>query len=556
MEKRDRFFRCLKRLFLLAAAAAVVWTVAGCGQTGGSGSGNGGEAQAGSGASAKASAFDYGGKTTLRILSGSENKELSGIIDAFAKKEKINIEMDYRGSVDIMRALQSDETSDYDAVWPAGSMWIQAGDSSHKVKHQESISVTPVCFGIRESLARELGFEGREVSVSDLLDAIESGKLKFCMTSATQSNSGCSAYIGFLYALLGNPDMIRSEDLKDPDLQTKITALLSGVDRSSGSSDWLKDLYLTGDYDAMVNYECLIIAANQELEKEGKETMYVVYPYDGLSLADSPLGYIDNGDQDREDAFLKFQSYLLSDEVQKEIQKTGRRTGYDGVSDDNKSVFNEKWGVQPDRVLSPIRMPDTDVLMEALDLYQTNFRKPSLTVYCLDYSGSMAGEGNEQLVSAMQQILVQSYAKENLLQASENEVSVIIPFSADPIDVWSAEGNGSDLEALYTQVEGESIHGGTDIYAAVGEACRQLKHYDLDAYTPAIILMTDGVSDGRVKEYQSDYDALSADVPIFSIMFGDADSSQLQKIADATNARVFDGRTDLVAAFRAVKGYN
>lgn len=29
---------------------------------------------------------------------------------------------------------------------------------------------------------------------------------------------------------------------------------------------------------------------------------------------------------------------------------------------------------------------------------QTSFRKPSLNVYCLDYSGSMYGEGNEQLV--------------------------------------------------------------------------------------------------------------------------------------------------------------
>ena len=42
------------------------------------------------------------------------------------------------------------------------------------------------------------------------------------MTSATQSNSGASAYIGFLYALLGNPEVITAEDLRgehpaDPD---------------------------------------------------------------------------------------------------------------------------------------------------------------------------------------------------------------------------------------------------------------------------------------------------------------------------------------------------
>ena len=48
--------------------------------------------------------FHYGGSVTLRILSGSENQELESILDAFARQEKINIEMTYQGSLDIMRA--------------------------------------------------------------------------------------------------------------------------------------------------------------------------------------------------------------------------------------------------------------------------------------------------------------------------------------------------------------------------------------------------------------------------------------------------------------------
>ena len=212
------------------------------------------------------------------------------------------------------------------------------------------------------------------------------------MTSATQSNSGCSAYIGFLYALLGNPDVITSENLQTPGLAEQITQLLSGVDRSSGSSDWLKDLFLTGGYDAMVNYECLVISANQELEARGEETLYAVYPYDGLSIADSPLGYVDNRGRREGTGLSGFTGGIsCPTRCKNEIQRTGRRTGYEGVSAENADVFRADWGVQPDRVLSPIRMPSTDVLMECLDLYQTQFRKPSLTVYCLDYSGSMEG---------------------------------------------------------------------------------------------------------------------------------------------------------------------
>ena len=43
-------------------------------------------------------------------------------------------------------------------VWPASSLWLTLGDAGHKVKYAESISTTPVVFGIRKSLAQELGF--------------------------------------------------------------------------------------------------------------------------------------------------------------------------------------------------------------------------------------------------------------------------------------------------------------------------------------------------------------------------------------------------------------
>ena len=495
------------------------------------------------------------GLETLRILSGSENEELEPILENFAEEQNVRIEMTYQGSLDIMRALEQEEIP-YDGVWPASSLWLSVGDTNFKVKHAESISITPVVFGIRQSLAEELGFVGREVSVSDLLEAIRGGKLRFCMTSATQSNSGASAYIGFLYALLGNPEVITSEDLEDPGLREQMTELLSGVDRSSGSSDWLKDMFLEGGYDAMVNYECLIIQANEELEDRGEETLQVVYPYDGLSIADSPLGYVDNGDDGKEELFLKLQEYLLSDSVQNEIQRTGRRTGYAGISEENRDVFREDWGVQPDRVLSPIRMPASDVLFQCLNLYQTEFKKPSLNVYCLDYSGSMEGEGNEQLVEAMGQLLIQEEAAKNFLQASEHEVNILIPFNLSVLGVYQAEGPGEELEELYDVVRDQPVGGGTNMYEAAMEGLSMLSEYDLSQYTPAIILLTDGESLDSFDDFRDQYEAMGADVPVFSIMFGDAQPEQLEQLAELTNARVFDGRTNLTEAFRQVKGYN
>ena len=153
----------MKRLNCAILALLMILGLSACGTSSQAGNNSGGQT------------LDQGRGVTLRILSGSENRELEEILDAFAQKENINIEMDYQGSLDIMRTLQG-ESVDYDAVWPASSLWLTAGDTQYRVKHAESISITPVIFGIRQSLAEELGFVGREVSVSDLLEAIQSGK--------------------------------------------------------------------------------------------------------------------------------------------------------------------------------------------------------------------------------------------------------------------------------------------------------------------------------------------------------------------------------------------
>ena len=252
-----------------------------------------------------------------------------------------------------------------------------------------------------------------------------------------------------------------------------------------------------------------------------REPLYVVYPYDGLSLADSPLGYVDKGDDGQEELFLKLQEYLLSEDVQDEIQRTGRRSGYTGVSEKNKDVFRADWGLQPDRVLSPIKMPAADVLFECLNLYQTDFRKPSLTVYCLDYSGSMSGEGNEQLVQAMEQLLIQENARKNFLQASENEVNILIPFKRGrDRHLYGHRQRQASWKRFYDKVENQEVGGGTDMYAAAVRGIELLGEYDLSQYTPAIILLTDGQSSGSLSDFEAAYAGLGTEVPVFSIMFG------------------------------------
>lgn len=500
-------------------------------------------------------------RATLRVVSGSENESLEPLIEEFEEESGIAVEIDYRGSVDMMLEMSAPDFP-YDAVWPANGLWISLGDEQRRVKHIRSIMTSPVVFGIQESVAERLGWNNGEVFVADILEAIQEDRFSFMMTSATQSNSGSTAYLGFLYALAGNPDVLSMEDLEDAELRSGVRSLLAGIHRSSGSSGWLKELFLESDYEAMVNYEALIIEANQELVRQGREPLYAVYPVDGIVMADSPLGYVDKGDDEKEEAFLALQEYLLSDEVQNQIGGLGRRTGFGGVAGDvDTDVFNPDWGLQPNRVISSITLPSAEVIREALFLYQTEFRKPSLTIFALDHSSSMLqGNGIDQLREAMAMLLDQEEASRYMIQTGREDRIGVLPFSYDVIGGWETVGNDQDdLSELMEQINSQVPDGGTNIYAPIMVAVSSLADFeDLDKYIPAIILMTDGAhtAETTFADMRRIYARAGLDIPVFGILFGNAVESELEQIAEFTRARVFDGRENLIDAFRRVKGYN
>ena len=49
---------------------------------------------------------------------------------------------------------------------------------------------------------------------------------------------------------------------------------------------------------------------------------------------------------------------------------------------------------------------------------------------------------------------------------------------------------------------------------------------------------------------------LGKDIPVFSIMLGNAQKDQLEPMADLSLGAVFDSKGDLISAFKKVKGYN
>ena len=505
--------------------------------------------------------------TSLAIVAGSENSILEPLLQQFSREQNVSISIKHMGSVDISMELAKGTASQFDAVWPASSLWLSLGDKQGVVKNAKSVMRSPVVFAVKKSIASKLGWDKKDVTVMEILDAVEKERLRFAMTSATQSNSGTSAFLAFLTAFAGGPEVLTSEHLNNPETAAKIKRFLRSVNRSSGSSGWLKDM-LAKEYlyfDGMVNYESMVIYFNRHLQPN-LEPLFAVYPVDGVSIADSPLGFIAKGDAVKEAAFLKLQDYLLSPSVQKHIQALGSRTGLIGMEADgaeatnNAAVFNPDWGINLSRILNPIRIPAAPVVSEALNLYQTAFRKPSLTAYVLDYSGSMAGTGIEQLRKAMRTLLDQRIAKEYLLQASSEDMSIVVPFNNGVITSFQAQGNDPQvLGDLLAKVENLEPGGGTNMYLGAAEAMKLLKqHAESGKYQSAVIVMSDGMSEGNLAQFQSliGGNGMGKDVPVFTILFGDARPEQMKALAEGMSGRMFDGRVDVVQAFREAKGYN
>ena len=488
------------------------------------------------------------------IATSYDYKMFEDDIVKYGRKNKIDVKLKYFGDIDIVDELNRN-SSQYDGVWISNSMWLYMLDNNYLHTDSKSIGISPIVFGIKKSKAKELGLIGKDVSNSDIVKLIKDKKIKYVMNSVTQTNTGATAYIGFLTSLAGNPEMLTDDILKDPKLISDLKDVFSGVERVSGDESYLTEMFLnSSDYEAVISSESSLININKELERKNKETLYFIYPSDGVAINDNTFAFIDNH-KDNEDNFLKLKEYLLGVEGQKLLSNNGIRTWYGGVSENpNKNVFKSSWGIKTDKYLNVTRFPSKDMITKSLDLYIEQLRKPTHVVFCLDYSGSMSGDGYDQLVSAMEYILTYESASRDKLQFSSNDKITVLPFSDEVLDVW--EGTGSDTKELLLNIKNESPMGSTALYDAIEEGIKILDK-ESNSYTTTIIAMTDGaVNVGSFYDLAKVYNKSKKKVPIYSITFGNASEYQLDEIAELSNSKVFDGKSNLLRAFKEVRGYN
>ncbi len=505
------------------------------------------------------SGISFGGNdSTFRILASTSTEKMDDKLIKYGKKKGIKVEIEHYGDLEIVDILNSD-SSPYDAVWISNSIWLYMLDNSYLTTDSKSIVIDPVVMAIEKSKAEELGFVGTDVYNKDILTAIKDGKLKYVMASVTKTNTGATSYLSFLNSMAGSPEILTEEMLDSNSLKENLKSFFKGVERVSGNEEYLIDMFKNGDYDAMINYESSLIELNKELVKKKKEPLYLVYPVDGVAINDMPFAYINNDSNDtkNKERFNILQSYLRSDEMIKEMEDYGYRSWYGGINKDvDKKVFNPDWGIDTTKYLKDMKYPSKKVITKALNLYIEALRKPTHVVFCLDVSGSMYGDGLDELKEAMNYILDYETASRDMLQFSDKDKITIISFNHDVEKVYETK-YGSDTSEIIDIINSLEAEGGTNIYSPSIEGLKILKKDNSDEYTKTVILMTDGQSNvGSFNDLKKYYIRNKEKVPIYSITFGSSSEYELNKLADLSNGKVFDGKKGLLKAFTEVRSYN
>jgi Ca-activated chloride channel family protein len=494
---------------------------------------------------------------SFTVLAGSELKDVeTGLKDDIRNATGLNLGFTYSGTLDAVDRIAAGEP--FDAMWVSHGKYLAMNDGlKGRILVQEKTMLSPVILGLKASKAHALGWDAHEPTWKDIADAAKAGKFTFGMTNPTSSNTGLTATIGLAAALAKNPDALTEADLKNP----RLSDFFKGQALTSGSSGWLAEIYEKDQsrVDGIINYESVLLSLNARGRLS--EPLTLVYPKEGIVTADYPLMLL-NGAKHAD--YDKLIAYLRSKDFQ---TKMSARTLRRPVNPDAEAA-----PAIPKRTLIELPFPGQALLISALlDAFLSDVRIPGSSRYVLDLSGSMAGERITGLKRAML-ILASSSSigAERFARFQNREEVGIIPFSNDPARTSlfpmgsTPEENAKARAAVARFIEPMQASGQTAIYSSVQQALLELSQQRREAkekryYT--VVLMTDGennrgLSKGQfVRWYRAEIDNIGG-IPVFPILFGEGNAQELGELADLTGGRLFDSRSNTLAAvFKEIRGY-
>lgn len=167
---------------------------------------------------------------TLVVLAGSEVKDLEPMFPDIEKKTGVRLAVDYSGTLAGIDKIETTPGA-ADVVWFSQDKYFALTDEHHLIKRSSKIMLSPVILGVKASKARELRWDGHNVTWVGIQQAVSSGRLRYAMTNPATSNSGFAAVVSVATAFTGNGDVVNTSNVN----QQRLTAFFSGQKLIAGS---------------------------------------------------------------------------------------------------------------------------------------------------------------------------------------------------------------------------------------------------------------------------------------------------------------------------------
>ncbi|MER3482323.1 MAG: VWA domain-containing protein [Meiothermus sp.] len=486
---------------------------------------------------------------TLTVLAGSELKDLEPLLPDLRDKTGVELKMSYTGTLEGVDRLLNGEK--FDLAWFSHAKYLLLRDPKLAVA-QERIMLSPVVMGVKTSKAKAWGWD-KSVTWKAIAEKSAAGQLRFAMTNPATSNSGFTGLLGVWAALSGKSDAAQGNEVGPQALK----GFFRGQAATAGSSGWLADSYVQQQdrLDGLINYESVLLSLNQGGKL--REPLTLLYPAEGVVTADYPLILLNAAQRE---AFSKAVAYLKQPDLQKKIMEmTLRRPVTASVT--LSSAF-------PNALLVELPFPASALAVDGiLSQYFAEQRRPAHSFFVLDVSGSMAGQRLQGLQQAILNLAgADTSTTGQYARFQPREEVTVITFSNrinPPKEFRIGRGqNDPQLSQMRGYVKSLRADGGTAIYSALQQAYTLLQQ--AQSQEPeriySVVLMTDGENNQGIdlNSFVSFYNGLSGGARaahIFPILFGEGNKAEMERLAQATGGRVFDGRNSLAAAFKEIRGY-
>lgn len=508
------------------------------------------------------------------VLATSDLRDVQPLEEMVFKATGVKLKFRFGGTMESTEAVLTGEAK-AQAAWFANAKYLLSSpEGQARVKLQEKIMLSPIAIGVSESDARKHGWDKPDLKLTwkDIAQAARDGKLRYALANPATSNQGFMALMGVVAAAGGKTEALSAADVN----REAIADFLKGYKIAGDNSTYLSEQFILHQgvkANAFINYESWLLSLNASGKL--RDRLRLIYPFEGVSTADYPFMLLEEG---RRADYLRVAAYLKGDAAQTWLaRQTLRRPIRPEVAAQVEDLL-PKAGLQIELPFSPDRAL-ADGLISA---YLNEFRTPIASTFVLDTSGSMQGGRRQQLVQAIHYIAGADASLTGRIAKMTNREKVWLQPFADapygrsgfevPAGAVSARGVAEQADSDAKQqvlgqvrdfAEGLQMKGGTALYDAVYESLRHmLEERDRKPkYQYSVVAFTDGeINKGRtLEQFKRDYAALPEDVkgiPVFWVLFGEANEEALKELAKLTGGQVFDARKrSLYSVFKDIRAY-